>query len=157
MEKFKVFIEIEQGSNEKYEYDKLSKELKLDFVFDNLFFPYNYGFIPNTLSGDGEELDAVILSSAPIARGRTVVCKAIGMMEVIDRGEEDNKIICVPVSDPLAEQYHDIGDMSADKQREFKEFLRNIGLQKKKDMEVRAFVNRGLAEKEIKKAITLWK
>lgn len=147
---FNVFIEIPRGSNLKYEYDKKSDSLKLDFVFKNLTFPFNYGFIPGTLGGDGDTLDAIVLSSEPIGSGTTVKCKSVGILKTLDRGEVDNKIIFVPLEDELAEKYQDIQDLPSDSLQKWKEFYLEVARQKNKVMEIIGLENRQVALEELK-------
>src|SRR3989338_8403215 len=86
-ERFKVVIEIEKGSNLKYEYDEGSSTFVLDFVFiSQLVFPHAYGFIPGTLSGDGDTLDVFVLSSRILKQGDIIYVRAIGMIDLLDRG-----------------------------------------------------------------------
>ena len=85
---FDVMVEIPKGSENKYEYDEVKKAMVLDFVFkDGLKFLFNYGFIPNTLGGDGDTLDVILLGDKPIASGSMVKARAIGIMRMLDRGE----------------------------------------------------------------------
>lgn len=150
MDILKVFIEIPAGSNEKYEFDEKSGELKLDFVFKNLVYPYNYGFIPNTLAGDGDALDALVLSSAPLERGKIVDCAPIGVLEMTDRGEVDNKIIAVAAFDPLFEKYKDIGDITDSIREEWKKFWQEVARQKQKTIEIKGYLGKDSAMDEIK-------
>jgi inorganic pyrophosphatase len=153
-EAFNVFVENPRGGQNKYEYDEELEVIKLDFIFSgDLRWPYNYGFIPQTRAGDGDMLDVCILSSHPIDPGVMVECKAIGMVEVMDRGEVDNKILAVPLCDPLAEKYNNITDLSDEQTREFEDFLRELAVQKNKIMEVKGFRNKEIAEAEIKKSL----
>jgi len=126
-ESFKVIIEIPKGTvNNKYEYDEKSGEFKLDFVFENFVWPFNYGFLPGTRGGDGDTLDAIVLSSAPIKQGTEVICKTIGVIEMLDRGEEDHKLICVPVDDVLSESLNDISDISGEQKQEWQKLYDEI-------------------------------
>lgn len=150
---FKVIIEIPQGSNLKYEYDEKSGEMKLDFVFKDLYFPFNYGFIPNTLGGDGDPLDAIVLSSAPIKSGETAVCKIVGMIETVDRGEEDNKIITVPLSDRFANQYQDVDDLPSDTLPKWTQFYLELARQKKKVVKIVGLKNKQETMEKIKNSL----
>jgi inorganic pyrophosphatase len=154
MEKFNVFIEVPEGSRNKYEYDEGFGLVALDFVFSgDLRFPYNYGFICGTRGGDGDHLDAIVLSSESLVVGSLISCRAIGIMEVIDRGEEDSKIICVPVVDPLGENYSDIGDLSEEHLQSFMDFLNEVAVQKNKIMEVKGYHGKAPAIDKIQKAL----
>ncbi len=155
LEAFNVIVEIPQGSNLKYEYDEASDSLKLDFVFKDLVFPFNYGFIPHTLGGDGDPLDAIVLSSAPIKMGEFVKCKAVGMLKTIDRGEVDDKIIVVPLDDELAGKYLDADNLPPGFLEKCTAFYREVGRQKNKVTEVKSLENKQIALEEIKKSLQL--
>ena len=149
MNNFKVVIEIPKGNvNNKYEYDEKSKEFKLDFVFENVVWPFNYGFFPGTLGGDGDTLDALVLSSLPLKQGQEVEVKIIGMIDVLDRGEEDFKIICLPLhqmvqgvpsSDALSSSANDISDIPEAQLKEWGDFYLELARQKKKETIIRGF------------------
>lgn len=153
MNDFNVVIEIEEGSNLKYEFDGASGKMKLDFVFENLTFPFNYGFIPKTLGGDGDTLDAIVLSSVPVKSGETILCKMIGVLKTIDRGEVDNKIICVPLSDPLTDKYRDVEDLPPDSLQNWTEFYLEVARQKKKTIEIIGLKSKQEALQEIKNSL----
>jgi inorganic pyrophosphatase len=92
-------VEIPKGTNVKYEYDNDLGVFKYDRSLTSAFmYPCSYGFIPNTLSDDGDALDMLIYNSTPIERGTLVECKVIGMLDMEDDGEKDYKILGVPVS-----------------------------------------------------------
>ena len=154
IEKFNVLIENKQGTKNKYEYDSEAEAMRLDFVFsDGLVWPYNYGEILGTLGGDGDKLDAIVLSTEPIDSGVVVACRAIGMEEVLDRGEEDNKIICIPVVDRGMAKILDFADLDKAWAKTFVDFLSEIAKQKNKTMEVLGFVGKEKTEEYIQKAV----
>ncbi len=153
---YTIIIEIPKGNvNNKYEYDEQSGEFRLDFIFENLAWPYNYGFFPNTQAGDGDTLDAIVLSSQALKQGQEVESKIIGMMDVLDRGEEDFKVICVPVDDKLSKSLDDITDVTRQQKQEWKDFNLEIARQKKKELEVRGFINREKTLEIIKNSLYL--
>jgi inorganic pyrophosphatase len=95
-----VYIEIEQFSNQKYEFNKEKGELELDRVLNHPFvYPYAYGFIPNTLAQDGDDLDALIITDASLNKGKTYQAKIIGVLIMEDEKGMDEKILCVLESD----------------------------------------------------------
>lgn len=153
VEKFNAVVEIPIGSENKYEYDEELEQIKLDYVFDNLQFPFNYGFIPQTRGGDDDPLDVMIFSSFPLEPGIVVEVKPIGVMEFLDREEEDNKFIVVPIKDPLASKIDDLDDFSDEQLDEIAEFWKQVGVQKQKKVEIVDFHNRSRAIKEIRKAL----
>ncbi len=139
LDTFNVIIEIPEGSNEKFEYDEKSGQMVLDFVFKDLVFPFNYGFIPGTLGGDGDALDAIVLSSQPLKSGSVAACKTIGVMETLDRGQRDDKIICVPLDDGLAVKYQNVDNLPPDSLQKWTEFYLEVARQKNKVIEILGF------------------
>ena len=93
---YNAIIEISKGSNMKYEYDKDAECLRLDRILHNSnVFPYNYGYIPGTLSDDGDPLDIIILCDYPIQPGAMVSCKILGGIMTTDESGGDHKILAV--------------------------------------------------------------
>ncbi len=151
-EQFNVIVEIPKGSPDKIQYDELKDEMYVDFTFKNGFkFAYNYGFIPETKAGDGDTLDVIVLSSESIPSGIVVKCRAIGVMKQLDRGEQDDKILAVPVSDKNS-KYQSIKDVSETERQEFRDFYAEIGRQKEKIVEITSFEDKDRAMEEIRKA-----
>src|SRR3990167_818731 len=96
---YKVFIEIPIGSSVKYEVDEETGELKVDrFLYTAFSYPFNYGYIKNTLGGDGDPMDAVVLSSQPVVPGVVITCHPVGVLETEDEEGEDAKVIMVPTA-----------------------------------------------------------
>lgn len=104
-----VVIEIpSHGSPVKYEVDKDSGTLMVDrFMGAAMFYPCNYGFMPHTLSEDGDPVDALVVTPVPLISGSVIRCRPIGMLEMIDEAGEDHKVLAVPVS-ALSNLYDDI-------------------------------------------------
>lgn len=95
-----VVVEIPQGSNHKIEWNRGLAVMQLDRVEPAIFAkPTNYGFIPQTLDEDGDELDALIITDQPLATGVFLEAKIIGVLEFVDDGEVDDKVIVVPADD----------------------------------------------------------
>jgi len=95
-----VYIEIEQFSNQKYEFNKESGKLELDRVLPHPFvYPYAYGFIPNTLADDGDELDALIITDDSLEKGKTYQTQIVGVLLMEDEKGKDEKIICILKND----------------------------------------------------------
>jgi inorganic pyrophosphatase len=105
--KISVYIEIEKSSNIKYEYDKIQKKLIIDRILDEPFvYPYAYGFIPNTLADDNDELDALIITDINIENDKFYNAYIIGSLIMEDEKGMDEKILCV-----LQEDYNKIKDL----------------------------------------------
>ena len=94
-------IEIPKGSRNKYEWDEELQAIKLDrFLFASVVYPTDYGFIPETLGEDGDPLDAMVAVSAPTFPGCRIEVKPVALFRMRDQRAEDNKILCVPHTDP---------------------------------------------------------
>jgi inorganic pyrophosphatase len=94
-------IEIPQGSRAKYEIDKDSGLLKLDrIIYSSFYYPCNYGFIPQTYGDDKDPLDILVITSQPVQAMCLMQAKVIGVMQMIDSGDADDKIIAVAANDP---------------------------------------------------------
>lgn len=105
-DEFVAVIEIAKGSKKKYELDKETGLIKLDRILHtSTMYPANYGFIPKTLSGDGDPLDVLVLSSEALDPLVLVKCYPVGMMIMLDDGKKDEKIIAIPCNDPLYNEY----------------------------------------------------
>ena len=123
--RFDACIEISKGCKNKYELDKESGLLRLDrTLYTSTNYPQNYGFIPLTLSDDGDPLDVLVLcSSDPILPMSLVECTPIGVLIMIDNGLPDEKIIAVAVNDPFYSSYQDITDIPEHIMQEIKHFF----------------------------------
>ena len=100
-EEINVVVEIPQGSRNKYEYDKNLNIFRLDRALHSpVYYPGDYGFMPQTLAEDGDPLDVLILVEQPTFPGCLVVARPIGMLKMIDDGLPDDKILAVPVGEP---------------------------------------------------------
>lgn len=104
-----VIIEIPLGGNPvKYEFDKKSGAIYVDrFLHTAMYYPTNYGFVPHTLSDDGDPIDAAVLGQLPVIPGCVIKCRPIGVLIMEDESGIDEKILCVPV-DELHPYYGDI-------------------------------------------------
>jgi inorganic pyrophosphatase len=105
---FDVVIEIPRGSRNKYEVDHHSGLIRLDrTLFTSTVYPADYGFVPETLGEDGDPLDALVLVLEPTFPGCLIRSRPIGMFRMTDENGPDDKILCVPASDPRQEHLHD--------------------------------------------------
>ena len=96
-----LLVEIPKGSRNKYEWDEELQAIKLDrFLFSSVVYPTDYGFIPDTDGEDGDPLDAMCIVSEPTFPGCVIPVKVIGLFKMLDDGEVDDKILCVPMNDP---------------------------------------------------------
>ncbi len=107
-----VMIEIPKGSRNKYEYDKEKKVLRFDrMLFSAVHYPSDYGFIPDTLAQDGDPLDALVLVWEPTFPGCLIEARPVGLFKMWDEKGPDEKILCVPVSDPLWNYIESLADV----------------------------------------------
>jgi inorganic pyrophosphatase len=111
-QEFRAIVEIPFGSNVKYELDKGSGLIKLDRVlYSAVYYPANYGFIPQTLAEDDDPLDVLVLCQEAVAPLTLMRARAIGLMTMIDAGKKDHKIIAVAVHDPEFNSYFEAKEM----------------------------------------------
>lgn len=139
-----VLIEIPGGSKNKYEFDKDLNALILDRVlFASVKYPYDYGFVPNTLADDGDPLDGMVIMDEPTFPGCVIAARPIGMLEMIDGGDRDEKILCVPVEDPRYAQVKSLADVSPHRLEEIAEFFRTYKNLEKKVTEIQGWKDVG--------------
>jgi len=119
-----IFIEIPSGSRNKYELDKKSGLLKFDrLLYSSVHYPGDYGFIPQTLADDDDPLDVLVITSEPTFPGCLMDVRPIGVFEMRDDKGFDEKILCVPCSDPLRSQYRRLKDVRPHYLREVEHFF----------------------------------
>jgi inorganic pyrophosphatase len=109
---FNTVIEIPFGSSVKYELDKTSGLIKLDRVlYSAVYYPANYGFIPQTFAEDDDPLDVLVLCQEPVVPLTIIHARAIGLMTMIDAGKKDHKVVAVATEDPEFNSYHEAAEM----------------------------------------------
>lgn len=153
-----VFIEIPAGSSVKYELDKDTGVIFVDrFLYTEMEFPFNYGFVPGTLSGDGDPVDALVLSTKPVALGVVITSKPIGMLEMEDESGHDSKVIAVPTEkiNPPYGKYNDVNELPDEIKEKIKYFFENY---KKKEpgkwVKVKDWKGKDAAIEEVRKGIS---
>ena len=123
---FQAVIEIPLGSNVKYELDKASGMLKADrIIHSDVFYPANYGFIPQTYAEDNDPLDVLVLCQEPIQPLALIKARAIGVMTMIDSGASDDKIIAVATNDPEFSEYIEARDLPAHRMLVLRRFFQD--------------------------------
>ncbi len=111
-QEFNAIIEIPFGSSVKYELDKESGLIKLDRVlYSAVYYPANYGFIPQTLAEDHDPMDVLVLCQETVVPLTLIHARTIGIMTMIDQGEKDHKIIAVATDDPEFNSYREAAEM----------------------------------------------
>ena len=132
-----VLIEIPGGSKNKYEFDKDMNTFALDRVlFASVQYPFDYGFVPNTLADDGDPLDGMVMMDEPTFPGCVIAARPIGMLEMIDGGDRDEKILCVPTEDPRYKEVKSLKDVAPHRLEEIAEFFRTYKNLEKKETEI---------------------
>lgn len=120
----KVIVEIPKGSRNKYELNSETGEIELDRrLFASLNYPTEYGFVPETLSGDGDELDAMVALTEPTFPGCVIPIKPIAILKMGAEGEEDPKILGVPRSDPAWNTLETLEDLPEELATEIEHFF----------------------------------
>lgn len=153
-----ALVEIPQGSRTKYEIDKTTGLLKVDrIIYSSFHYPVNYGFIPQTLGLDGDPLDILILCSQSIQPLCLVEATVIGNMQMIDSGEEDDKIIAVASKDPSVNHIADIDELPKHFFNELKNYFEQYKVLENKQVQIDNFQNKQEAYKIINDAIALYK
>ena len=123
-ERFRAVIEIPKGSKNKYEVDKATGLLLLDrILYTSTHYPANSGFIPRTLSEDGDHLDVLVLCTEPLAPLCSVDVYPIGVLIMLDQGKRDEKIVAIPFGEPQMNGWKDIHDLPPHMFAEIKHFF----------------------------------
>jgi inorganic pyrophosphatase len=146
-----VVIEIPTGSRNKYEYDHDQHVIRLDRrLFTATTYPADYGFVPETLAGDGDPLDALVLVADPTFPGCVVSVRLLGMFSMTDEKGTDDKLICVLAHDPQWDAARDIGDVPEHLRNEIAHFFSIYkDLEPMKSVEAKGFVGRADALEEL--------
>ena len=157
-QKVNALIEIPQGSRAKYEVDKATGLLKLDrVIYSSFHYPVNYGFIPQTLGKDNDPLDILVISSVSIQPLCLVQAKVIGVMQMIDSGDADDKIIAVGNNDPGVNYINNIEEMPKHFFNELRQFFEEYKKLENKTVSVNEFQDKATALKIIEEAMRYYK
>ena len=152
-----VVIEIPKDSNIKYELDKESEAIFVDrFLYTAMQYPFNYGFVPNTLSGDGDPVDVLVLNEHAVTPGTVIPSVAIGVLEMEDEAGIDAKILAVPTKkiDPFFGSFNDISDVPDAIKNKIKHFFENYKtLEPEKWVKVKEWHGKEKALEEVKKSL----
>lgn len=150
-------IEIPKGTRAKYELDKASGLLRLDRVlYSSVYYPANYGFIPQSYCDDKDPLDILVLSQIDVVPLCIVPAKVIGVMRMLDNGEADDKIIAVAAGDPSVSHINDISELPLHFISEMRNFFEDYKKLEKKTVVVEDFLNREIAIRILNEAFVLY-
>ncbi len=158
-EEINCIIEIPKGSPNKYEIDKKTGLIALDRAnYSSAPYPFDYGFVPQTLWEDGDPLDVIVASTFPLFPGVLVRVRPVALMEMIDNGESDYKIIAVPVDDKRWDDVEDLNDLNAHNLKEWAHFFETYKELKGKDnlVVIRDIKGKDAAQEAIVKAVELY-
>src|SRR3984957_20528919 len=137
---FTAVIEIPMGSSVKYELDKETGLLKLDrILYSAVYYPANYGFIPQTLAEDADPLDVLVLCQEAVAPLTLVKARTIGLMTMIDSGKKDHKVLAVAVDDPEYNGFHEAADLPSHRLAMLRRFFQDYTTLEAKAVEVDEF------------------
>ena len=146
-----VMIEIPKGQRNKYELDHATGRIRLDrMLFTSTRYPSDYGFIEDTLADDGDPLDALVLLDEPTFPGCLITCRVIGMFRMRDEQGLDDKVLCVPATDPRWQHLQDIHDVPEFDRLEIQHFFEVYKeLEPGKSVQGAAWADRAAAEAEV--------
>jgi len=155
---FNVIVEIPKLSRIKYELDKETGLIHMDRVlYSPMHYPGNYGFVPQSLWDDGDPLDVLIISHEPFVPGCLVKARPVGVMEMTDDGEDDAKILSVPVKDPRFKKIQDIDNVEPHTLEEIKHFFKVYKDLQQKEVKVGEWKDRQAAEQAIEHSVKLYR
>ncbi len=157
-EELNVIVEINKGSKNKYELDKETGMIMLDrAMYTSQDYPFDYGFVPQTHWHDGDPLDVVLLTTSPLLPGILLTARPVGVLDMIDDGESDAKVIAVPVKDPRFADVKDLSDVNPHTIEEIKHFFETYKQIQKKTVTIPTIRDAKAAKEVITEAIALYK
>jgi inorganic pyrophosphatase len=153
-----VIIEIPKFSKNKYEIDKETGIIALDRVMHSAQdYPFDYGFVPQTLFDDGDALDVVLLTTYPLLPGILVKARPVAIMEMIDGGERDDKVVAVPVDDPRFSEIQDLSDLNKHFVKEMTHFFETYKKIQNKEVQIGEWHGAEKAKEGFDRSCTLYK
>lgn len=156
--RFNVIIEIPMGSSNKYELDKKSGLLKLDRVlYSAVHYPANYGFIPQTLSEDGDPVDVLVLGSSSVVPLTLVIARPIGLIRINDQRQADDKVLSVPVGDPEFDSYQQVEQLPSHKLAVLRRFFEDYKALEDKEVVVEDILPAEAALRVVEKSVAAYR
>ena len=153
-----VIVEINKGSKNKYEIDKKTGLIALDRVMHtSQDYPFDYGFVPQSLWHDGDPLDVVLLTTYPLQPGILVKSRPVAIMHMTDGGESDEKVIAVPVEDPRFDEIKDLKDINKHTLKEIQHFFSTYKKLQNKEVVVGDLEGKSVAEQSFSDSLALYR
>ncbi len=153
-EQMNVIVEIPKFSKNKYEIDKETGIIALDRVMHTAQdYPFDYGFVPQTLFDDGDALDVVLLTTYPLMPGILVKARPVAIMEMTDGGDRDDKIVAVPVDDPRFSEVKDLADLNQHFIKEMSHFFETYKKIQNKEVTVGSWHGKDVAMTAFAKSV----
>lgn len=153
-----AIIEIPKNSKTKYELHKDSGLLMVDRVlFSSVMYPANYGFIPQTYCDDKDPLDILVISSVDVMPLTLIEANVVGVMHMIDNGEQDDKIIAVAKNDMSVNYIHDLSELPPHTMKEIVRFFKDYKTLEEKNVTIENLYGRSYAQKIVLESVELYK
>ena len=142
-----VIVEVPRGSMNKYEIDKETGMIALDRVLHTAqTYPFDYGFVPQTLWDDGDALDVILLTTQPLTPGILVHARPIGVLPMVDGGDKDEKVLAVPANDPRFNDIQDLSDVNKHTLKEISHFFLTYKQLQNKEVTLGEFEDKAAAQ-----------
>lgn len=152
-----VIVEIPKFSKNKYEIDKETGIIALDRVMHTAQdYPFDYGFVPQTLFDDGDALDVVLLTTYPLMPGILVKARPVAIMEMTDGGDRDDKIVAVPVDDPRWSEVQDLTDLNKHFIKEMAHFFETYKKIQNKEVTIGEWHGKDVARAAFAKSVEMY-
>ncbi len=152
-----VIIEIPKGSHNKYEIDKATGVIALDRVlYSAQHYPFDYGFVPQTLWDDGDAIDVILFATYPLLPGILVKARPVGFLNMHDGGAPDEKILAVPTHDPRWDHIKDLEDINPHTLKEIAHFFATYKQIQKTEVIVKEFEGKASAEAAFERSVKLY-
>lgn len=153
-----TIIEINKGSKNKYEIDKETGLIALDRVAHTAQdFPFDYGFVPQSYWYDDDPLDVIVLTTYPLLPGILVTVRPIALLQMVDSGDVDDKLIAVPKDDPRFDTYQDLSDINPHTLKEIEHFYSTYKKLQNKVVEVKGFQGKAEAQAAVTEGLKMYK
>ena len=154
----RVFVEIPKGGHNKYEFDGELGVFRFDrALYSAVYYPAEYGFVPGTLAGDDERLDALVMTDQPTFPGCLIETRVLGAMAIeTASGRREGKLLTVPVDEPRFAEHHDVRDIAKHQLREIEHFFDVFRELEERPVKSRGWVGADEGERLLEAAIRRW-